>query len=120
MTVNGGGVHHAFEAIGLKATAEQAFQMLRHGGTATIIGMIPPGEMVAMHGADFLFEKKIQGCFMGSNRFRVDMPRFVDFYLQGKLHLDDLVSKRIGLGEVNEALLELESGEIARSVVVFN
>ncbi len=120
MAMTGGGVHHAFEAIGLKATAEQAFQMLRHGGTATVIGMIPPGEMVAMHGVDFLFEKKIQGSFMGSNRFRVDMPRFVDFYLQGRLHLDDLVSRRIQLADVNEALLALESGEIARSVVVFN
>ena len=119
MAMTGGGVHHAFEAIGLKATAEQAFQMLRRGGTATVIGMIPPGEMVAMHGVDFLFEKKLQGSFMGSNRFRVDMPRFVDFYLQGKLHLDDLVSKRIRLSDVNEALLELDSGELARSVIVF-
>ena len=118
--LSGGGVHHAFEAIGLKATAEQAFQMLRHGGTATIIGMIPPGEMIAMHGPDFVFEKKIQGTFMGSNRFRVDMPRFVDFYLQGKLHLDELVSKRIALNEVNDALLELETGELARSVIVFD
>ena len=119
MQMTGTGVHHALEAIGLKATAEQAFQMLRHGGTATIIGMIPPGQMVAMHGMDFVFEKKIQGCMMGSNRFRIDMPRFVEFYLQGRLHLDDLISRRIGLGQVNEALAELESGELARSVIVF-
>ena len=85
-----GGVHYSFEAIGLKVTAEQAFQMLRVGGTATVVGMIPPGQMVSVHGVDFLFEKKIQGSMMGSNRFRVDMPRFVDFYLQGKLHLDEL------------------------------
>jgi S-(hydroxymethyl)glutathione dehydrogenase/alcohol dehydrogenase len=83
--MTGGGVHYSFEAIGLKATAEQAFQMLRAGGTATVIGMIPPGQMVSIHGVDFLSEKKIQGSMMGSNRFRVDMPRFVDFYLQGKL-----------------------------------
>ena len=120
MSLVDGGVHHALEAIGLKVTAEQAFQMLRNGGTATIIGMIPPGEMVSMHGAAFLFEKKIQGCMMGSNRFRIDMPRFVDFYLQGRLFLDDLISRRIGLGEVNEALRELESGELARSVIVFD
>ncbi len=120
MNLTGVGVHHSFEAIGLKATAEQAFQMIRHGGMATIIGMIPPGEMIAMHGADFVFEKKIQGCMMGSNRFRIDMPRFVDFYLQGKLHLDDLIARRIALGEVNEAMRELESGKIARSVIVFN
>ena len=120
MGLTGRGVHWSFEAIGLKATAEQAFQMLRFGGTATIIGMIAPGEMVAMHGADFVMEKKIQGCMMGSNRFRIDMPRFVDFYLQGKLRLDDLISRRIGLGEVNQALQELETGELARSIVVFD
>ena len=56
-----GGVHYSFEAIGLKVTAEQAFQMLRVGGTATVVGMIPPGQMVSVHGVDFLFEKKIQG-----------------------------------------------------------
>ncbi|HCG68814.1 MAG TPA: alcohol dehydrogenase, partial [Gammaproteobacteria bacterium] len=73
--MTGGGVHYSFEAIGLKATAEQAFKMLRAGGTATVIGMIPPGQMVELHGVDFLSEKKIQGSMMGSNRFRVDMPR---------------------------------------------
>lgn len=114
-----GGVHYSFEAIGLKATAEQAFQMLRNGGTATVIGMIPPGHMVSLHGPDFLFEKKIQGSMMGSNRFRVDMPRFVELYLQGKLHLDDLVSSHIGLGDINAALAQLETGEIARNVIRF-
>ena len=59
--MTGGGVHYSFEAIGLKIAAEQAFQMLRAGGTATVIGMIPPGDMVTIHGVDFLSEKKIQG-----------------------------------------------------------
>lgn len=115
-----GGVHYSFEAIGLKATAEQAFGMLRSGGTATVIGMIPPGHMVSLHGVDFLSEKKIQGSMMGSNRFRVDMPRFVDFYLQGRLHLDDLVSNRIKLSDINEGMAALEGGEIARSVIMFD
>ncbi|MDP6376377.1 MAG: Zn-dependent alcohol dehydrogenase [Pseudomonadales bacterium] len=118
--LTGGGVHYSFEAIGLKVTAEQAFGMLQNGGTATVIGMIPPGDMVSLHGPEFLMEKKIQGSFMGSNRFRVDMPRFVDFYLQGKLHLDDLVSNRIKLADVNDALHALESGEVARSVIMFD
>lgn len=115
-----GGVHYSFEAIGLKVTAEQAFQMLRVGGTATVVGMIPPGQMVSVHGVDFLFEKKIQGSMMGSNRFRVDMPRFVDFYLQGKLRLDELVSNRIGLEDINEGMAALNTGEIARSVIMFD
>ena len=118
--MTGGGVHYSFEAIGLKVAAEQAFQMLRAGGTATVIGMIPPGDMVTIHGVDFLSEKKIQGSMMGSNRFRVDMPRFVDFYLQGRLHLDDLVSNRIQLSDINEGMAALETGEVARSVIMFN
>jgi S-(hydroxymethyl)glutathione dehydrogenase/alcohol dehydrogenase len=115
-----GGVHHSFEAVGLKQTAEQAFKMLARGGTANIIGMIPLGQNIELHGADFLGEKRIQGSAMGSNRFPIDMPRLVDFYLAGKLKLDDMISRRIKLKEVNEAFDELKRGEIARSVIVFN
>src|SRR4030095_16419937 len=117
--MTGGGVQYSFEAIGLKATAEQAFQMLRRGGTATIIGMIPPGTMGQGDGMEVLGEKKLQGSMMGSNRFRVDMPRFVDFYLSGKLHLDDMISRRIKLADVNAGLKALETGEGARSVILF-
>ena len=115
-----GGVHHSFEAIGLKQTAEQAFAMLRRGGTANIIGMIPVGTKIELHGADFLAERRIQGSLMGSNRFPVDMPRFVDFYMAGKLKLDEMVSQRIKLEDVNEAFAELKRGEVARSVIVFD
>ena len=117
--LTGGGVHYSFEAIGNKQAAEQCFRMLRAGGTATVIGMIPVGTKIELHGPDFLMEKKIQGSNMGSNRFRVDMPRFVDFYLAGKLHLDLMISRRIKLEEINEALAELERGELARSVITF-
>ncbi|MXW51162.1 MAG: Zn-dependent alcohol dehydrogenase [Gammaproteobacteria bacterium] len=117
--LTGGGVHYAFEAIGLAVTAQQAFKMIGRGGTATIIGMIPVGTMVEIHGPEFLVEKKLQGSNMGSNRFRVDMPRFVDFYLQGKLHLDDMISSRIRLEDVNDAFAQLETGEVARNVIMF-
>ncbi len=115
-----GGVHYSFEAIGLKETAEQSFRMLRSGGTATIVGMIPVGVNIELHGPEFLFERKIQGSMMGSNRFRVDMPRLVDFYLQGRLHLDEMISKRIRLEDVNDGLEELKTGEVARSVIIFD
>ncbi|MGT2453124.1 Zn-dependent alcohol dehydrogenase [Cupriavidus basilensis] len=114
-----GGVHHAFEAIGLKQTAEQAFSMLRRGGTATVIGMIAPGVKIEIKGTDFLAEKRIQGSMMGSNRFPVDMPRLVDFYLSGKLKLDELISRRMPLESINEAFDELRRGELARSVIMF-
>jgi S-(hydroxymethyl)glutathione dehydrogenase/alcohol dehydrogenase len=115
-----GGVHHSFEAVGLKKTTEQAFGMLRRGGTANIIGMIPVGQSIEVPGYAFLGEKKIQGSAMGSNHFPVDMPRLVDMYLAGKLKLDDMISRRIKLEEVNEAFAEMKGGQIARSVIVFD
>ncbi|MGH2615693.1 MAG: Zn-dependent alcohol dehydrogenase [Thermomicrobiales bacterium] len=117
--LTGGGVEYSFEAIGLKSTAEQSFAMLRTGGTATIIGMIPEGQKIELPGSDFLDEKKIQGSNMGSNRFRVDMPRYVDLYLSGRLKLDELVSRRITLDEINEGFEAMRRGEVARSVIEF-
>ena len=116
----GDGVDHAFEAIGLKQTAEQAWSMLAPGGTATIIGMIPPGVKVELHGPDFLREKKIQGSLMGSNRFRVDMPRIIDLYLQGRIKLDEMISQRLPLARINEALDALRDGHLARTVITFD
>ena len=58
--LTGGGVEYSFEAIGLKQTAEQAFYMLAKGGTATVIGMIPVGTKIELHGPDFLQEKKLR------------------------------------------------------------
>ena len=115
-----GGADYTFEAIGNKVVAEQAFDALRAGGTATIIGMIPVGEKVELTGSAFLQEKKIQGCTMGSNRFPVDMPRYIDFYLQGTLKLDEMITKRGKLEDVNEAFRAMKDGEVARTVLMFD
>lgn len=115
-----GGVQHAFEVLGSKKTAEQAFQMLAVGGTATIVGMVPFGEKIELHGFDFLRERKVQGSSMGSNHFRVDMPRLVDFYMRGKLHLDDWISAKLKLSEINEGFANMKAGKTLRSVVVFD
>jgi S-(hydroxymethyl)glutathione dehydrogenase/alcohol dehydrogenase len=115
-----GGVDYSFEAIGLKTTAEQCFSMLKPGGTATVIGMIPMGTKIELHGFELLMEKKIQGSNMGSNRFRLDMPYYVNLYLQGRLNLDDLLSQRLALSEINRGFELLEKGEVARSVVLMD
>ncbi|HEV2363262.1 MAG TPA: Zn-dependent alcohol dehydrogenase [Caulobacteraceae bacterium] len=115
-----GGVHHAFEAVGLKKTTEQAFGMLKRGGTAYVIGMIPIGQSVEVPGWAFLQEKKLVGSLMGSNQFPTDMPRLVDMYLAGKLKLDDMISRRLKLEQVNEAFEEMKTGQIARSVITFD
>lgn len=120
MELTGGGVEYAFEAIGLASTAEQSFAMLARGGTATVIGLIPAGQNLSIPAADlWMAEKRLQGSSMGSNSFRYDIPRLVDLYLQGRLNLDDLVSSRIGLDEVNDGFTALERGSVARSVIVF-
>ncbi len=120
LEMTGGGVDHAFEAIGLKATAEQAFAMLRKGGTATVIGMIPFGERVEIDGFQLLMEKRLQGTNMGSNRFRVDMPLYIEWYLAGKLKLDELVSATMPLEKINDGFAALRSGEVARQLVTFD
>src|SRR5271169_2295119 len=117
--MTGGGVHYSFEALGSKATAEQAFGMLRAGGTATIIGMVPFGVKIELHGFDFLRDRKIQGTAMGGNRFRVDMPRLLSLWKQGRLKLDHLISGRIRLDQINEGFAALKSGAPVRQVIDF-
>lgn len=118
--LTGGGAEYAFEAIGLKKAAEQAFECIRPGGTATVIGMIPVGQKVEIEGSMLLREKRIQGCNMGSNRFKVDMPKYVDFYQRGLLRLDEMISRRRRLEDVNDAFRAMKAGEVARTVLMFD
>jgi S-(hydroxymethyl)glutathione dehydrogenase/alcohol dehydrogenase len=115
-----GGVEYSFEAIGLKVAAEQAYESLTAGGIATIVGMVPIGQKVDVDGFSLLYEKRIQGCFMGSNRFRIDMPRIIELYQQGRLDLDDMITRRGKLEDVNEAFRAMKAGEVARTVLMFD
>jgi S-(hydroxymethyl)glutathione dehydrogenase / alcohol dehydrogenase len=117
--LTGGGVEFSFEALGLKKTAEQSFAMLRPGGTATIIGMVPFGQKIELHGFDFLRERRIQGSSMGSNHFRTDMPRLLTLWQQGKLKLDHLISNTLKLEEINEGFARLKTGHVVRQLIAF-
>jgi S-(hydroxymethyl)glutathione dehydrogenase/alcohol dehydrogenase len=116
----GEGVDHAIEAIGLKVTAQQAFAMLGRGGTATVIGMVPVGQPLEIDATQLLGGKRLQGSNMGSNRFRIDIPRYVDWYLAGRLELDALVSATMPLEQINDGFAMLASGEVARQLVLFD
>ena len=115
-----GGVDYAIEALGMRQTCEQAFNMTRRSGTTCIIGMVPEGQKIEIDAAALIDDRRLIGSNMGSNAFRVDMPRFVDFYLQGRLNLDALISKRVALEQVNEAYAEMLEGNVARSVITFD
>jgi S-(hydroxymethyl)glutathione dehydrogenase/alcohol dehydrogenase len=115
--LSGGGVDYGFEAIGLKVTSEQAYEMAKRGGTAVIVGMVPPMEKIEVSGMIWMQEKVLKGSFYGSARFHTDMPRILELYKRGKLDIEGLVTKRWKFGEINEAFDSLKSGEVARSVL---
>jgi S-(hydroxymethyl)glutathione dehydrogenase/alcohol dehydrogenase len=82
--------------------------------------MIPFGTKIELHGADFLRDRKIQGTSMGGNRFRVDMPRLLEMYVQGKLKLDHMVSGHIKLNEINEGFARMKEGTLVRQLIDFS
>jgi S-(hydroxymethyl)glutathione dehydrogenase/alcohol dehydrogenase len=115
-----GGVDHAIEAVGRPASGELAVKSLKRGGTATILGMMPLQHSVGLSAMDLISGKKLQGAIMGGNRFPVDMPRLVDFYMRGLLDLDSIISERIPLEAINEGFDKMKKGDSARSVIVFD
>lgn len=119
--LTGGGADFVFECIGRVETVQQAIAMTGRGGTTVLVGVVPIQQLVPISAADLtLQEKKVTGSYMGSNRFRYDMPKYVDFYLDGRLHLDEMISSRIPLAEVNEAFDQMRKGAVARQVIVFD
>lgn len=115
------GVDHAFEVIGLAATAQQAIDITDVGGTAYMVGLQSPETRVSLGSRDLLRgQKTLHGVHMGSTLSEVDIPMYADFYLQGRLNLDDLVSQTISLDDINEGYKVLAAGKVARSVVVFD
>jgi S-(hydroxymethyl)glutathione dehydrogenase/alcohol dehydrogenase len=115
-----GGVDHAIEAVGRPASGTLAVKSLKRGGTATILGMMPLQHSVGLSAMDLLSGKKLQGAIMGGNRFPVDIPRLVDFYMRGLLDLDTIISETISLERINEGFDQMKRGDSARSVIVFD
>jgi S-(hydroxymethyl)glutathione dehydrogenase/alcohol dehydrogenase len=121
LEMTAGGADYAFEAIGTPPTVRQAVRMARKGGTIVMIGVVPAGVNVELPGLDIVLrEKTILGSMMGSNRFRTDMPRYVELYRRGLLRLDEMISARLPLERVNDAFEALRQGTAARSVLVFD
>jgi Zn-dependent alcohol dehydrogenase len=116
--LGGDGVDHSFEAIGNPATIELAIRLVGRGGQAILIGMAPPEARVPFDALNVTFQEiDIRGCWYGSVRPPVDFPLLVDLYRGGKLRLDSMINT-CTLDEVNDAFRAMESGEVARSVIV--
>ena len=115
-----GGADFAFEVVGLPKLLEQAFYCLAPRGTAVLVGAIASGQTVTLNPGHFFQEKRIIGCMMGSNRFTVDAPHYLDLYRQGRLDLDSMVTRTAPLEGLNEAFRAMEAGEVTRTVLTFN
>ncbi|HLG69211.1 MAG TPA: alcohol dehydrogenase catalytic domain-containing protein [Chloroflexota bacterium] len=116
--ISGGGVNHAFEFAGNPKTVAQAVQMLAVGGNAYVVGGSPPGSRYDIPADGFLADKHLHGLTLGNVRAQLDIPRYIELYLKGKLPLDRLVTRRYPLEQVNEALAALD-GSAGRGVISF-
>ncbi|MGN6866929.1 MAG: alcohol dehydrogenase catalytic domain-containing protein [Solirubrobacteraceae bacterium] len=115
-----GGVEYAFEVVGRPETIRQAWDVLRPGGTATVVGLAPVGVEVSLPAIDFLSEKTITGTYYGSTDVHAALGQLVQLVIDGRLDLGDVVSHLIGLDDVEDALGRLRRGEGARSVIVID
>ena len=105
--------------LDIPALVSQAVQSLAIHGTATIVGVLPAGSMIEFPWAALRPECKIQTSRMGSNAFRFDIPHYLELYRQGRLKLDELITRRIALDDINDAFRAMDEGEGARNVIVF-
>ena len=116
----GAGVDHSFEAVGNSTLVRQAIESLAIRGTATIVGVLPPDAMIEFPWLAIRPECRVQTSRMGSNRFRIDIPRYLEFYRQGRLLLDEMVTRRGHLDDINDAFRAMKAGEVARTVLTFD
>ena len=115
-----GGVDYAFEAVGLPSALRDGFSMLRKHGTLVVVGMPKTGAEMSFPVLDMMWKNlRIITSGMGDAPFQLFVPKLARFYLDGKLKLDELVSNKIGLDEINDAYQVMLGGKVARSVVSF-
>jgi len=116
----GRGVDYAFECVGNLKLVRQAWDAVAADGTVVTIGVAPAGGIAELPGDELWSTEKTLKCSLyGSGRPRVDMPLYIELYRQGKLKLDELVTRRYALAAINEAIDDLNAARNARGVVTF-
>jgi Zn-dependent alcohol dehydrogenase len=116
--LTGGGADHAFEVVGRPDTVRLAWDAVRPGGQAVVVGLVPRGVEVAVPGIDFLSDKSLRGTYYGSGDAARDIPELAERALTGDLDLAGVVTHETNLDGVEEALGRLRRGEGARTVVI--
>ncbi len=118
LTTGGEGFDFAIECIGLAATMRQAYDLIRRGGTACIVGVGPSDQHLQLNAFEQFFNgKTVVGSMYGSGDVRTDFAKFLGYYKDGSLDLDNMISRRIGIEDVNDALDSLGDADIIRQVI---
>ena len=122
MELTGGiGVDYGFEAIGIPAVVDQAQKATRRGGTMTVVGVGKLSQKLEFNALMFpLMSKTIKGSMYGSAEFRVDFPKYLELYKQGKLDLDRMVTHTYRIDEAVQAFADLQAGKNARGVIIYD
>ena len=118
--ITGKGVHFSFEALGSMKTIHDAYSIVRPTGEAIIVGVPNLKEHYELPVHMLFAEKELRGSIYGSSRPQRDLPKFVDWYMDGKLKIDEMITHRIKLEDINDAFERMGRGEGARSVIMFD
>ncbi len=116
---SGRGADYVFVTVGSTAAIQQGFSMSRPGGMTVIVGLPPRTETVTLPTVLGWSERTVRHSSMGSTRLSVDVPKLVALYQAGRLKLDELITKRYPLEQINEAIEAVERGEALRNVIMF-
>jgi len=115
-----GGADYSFECIGNPTTMRQALECCHKGwGTSIIIGVAPAGAEIATRPFQLVTGRQWKGSAFGGARGRTDVPKIVDWYMNGKIAIDELITHRLALEDINRGFELMKSGESIRSVVVY-
>ncbi|MGN6693992.1 MAG: Zn-dependent alcohol dehydrogenase [Aquihabitans sp.] len=118
--LTGDGFDYAFEAIGLPVTMRAAYDAVRRGGTACVIGVGAMDKEVSFNGFEIFFsEKNFMGSYYGSVDVRSDFHRLLSLWKSGQLDLDGMITNRMKIDEINEAFAIMKKGDAIRTVITF-
>jgi S-(hydroxymethyl)glutathione dehydrogenase/alcohol dehydrogenase len=115
---NGEGFDYAFEAIGLPTTIRAAYDAVRRGGTACIVGVGRAEQKIEFNAFELFFmEKKLLGTIYGSADVRLDFHRLIRLWKAGRLDLEGMITKRAKLSDINQAFDDMKAGRVIRTVI---
>ena len=118
--LTGGGADYSFECIGNVNTMRQALECCHKGwGVSVIIGVAGAGQEIATRPFQLVTGRVWKGTAFGGARGRTDVPRIVDWYMEGKINIDDLITHTMPLDEINNAFDLMHEGKSIRSVIVY-